>query len=963
HFGQGTIPVLLDDVGCTGSESDITGQCRHSGVGNHDCTHAEDVGVDCLANRDCTPGEFEDSYGCSPCPEGTYQNMSLQHECNSCPNGTSTQQEGSTDSSDCKPVCEPGQQYNGSSCVQCPQGWWNSGNKTQRFEHCAPCPVDHLTLGEGATHPDNCTLLNCTAGKYLNASDVEVCRPCPIGTYQDMSSQYSCTQCPLGTSTHSEGSSHFTECQREQYDGSSCVPCPRHTWNSGNETQRFEQCVPCPVNHVTSGTGATSSDNCVYSFSAPGVETTASMEPKYALVTVCTTESEKSVRTTLRARIVDMRSDMATLCLDVTCTNAEVTASCNGSGSRSVSAVVSLSDLPTTLTSPANGTTMTAQDLLLAAATAGTFDLTDIGAALDKNDVLVTTHHSCKDGYRKSGDACVLIECPPGRYINVTTKSCTPCPVNTYQETARQYNCTQCPEGTVTEGDGSTRSSDCQGVETTASMELKYALVKVCTVENENSVRTTLRTRIVDMRSDWPTLCPDVTCTNAEVTASCSGPNSRSVVAVVSLKDLPKRRRNTYSDADHKLNGSPEEDHSYSALGQHSTTGGNIMDMEVLRGGSLSLNNPEDGETSDTVSEYDYIGEPLDDFGEYIEPVSPHTNSPPTSPFFEAPPVPHQLHEKHAFHHPSHPRFPPSTDDRVVATAPVMEDEGSGSGQHRLRSGAAYQRAAVPESRSKGNDVYLSPVPPRATGQGFSGIPTRFGVETESPYQRTVIPDFPSSDVTQVPMTSVRPNIHGATTAHSPMPQNTSSKSTQPGHPWISKGREGALPILAPLHVGSRSDAFTHGRRFESPSSVPVPSTSKGQRNEPHGPRSPSSEMSPVQAGHTGVSNLHNDVTVPPIPLTSSRANFERTSAPQAMRPQPPPARPKPKINSSFVPGHGLRKDTMTSGPASDVRAQDRRDVDVLYRHRAPAERPSHNTSSETEPNRLLNYPVPSPDY
>ncbi|XP_078700797.1 scavenger receptor cysteine-rich domain-containing protein DMBT1-like [Branchiostoma floridae x Branchiostoma belcheri] len=68
-FGEGKGKIWLDDVFCTGAESNL-GECKHNGWGKHNCRHGKDVGVVCAVTDHCEGHRCENNAICNNKDDG-----------------------------------------------------------------------------------------------------------------------------------------------------------------------------------------------------------------------------------------------------------------------------------------------------------------------------------------------------------------------------------------------------------------------------------------------------------------------------------------------------------------------------------------------------------------------------------------------------------------------------------------------------------------------------------------------------------------------------------------------------------------------------------------------------------------------------------------------------------------------------------------------------------------------------
>nr|KAG5701213.1 hypothetical protein BaRGS_008589 [Batillaria attramentaria] len=434
----------------------------------------------------CTAGQVVDGSTCRDCEVDTYQSLNLPTSstgCEPCQPGFGTKFPKQTSSDACLRVCPPGQQVNLTldECVTCPQGTYNTGNQTDRFSPCQSCVDGYVTVSDGATHPDNCTLRDCPAGQYIDVNDD--CQPCPVGQYQDTPRLTSCENCPTNRNTSGTGADEVSDCTiscpagEEQKDPDSlqdtCAPCDDDEYKPvfGPGT-----CFPCTGNVTSSASDrvACTVQFCDVGFTQDGSECVACDVGTYKDVrgngdcTACPTN------TTTAGPASTSRDD----CSEVFCDlglyasgGTEPCLSCPLGTYKNETGNQECTPCPTGFTTAGEGSTDGA-DCSLVVCPAGKYRTTanqceNCGFGKFQSAAGETVCESCDPGFSTdtetstSGSECKIL-CDAGSYRASDTE-CELCAVGSYQtqNQSTATSCMNCDNGFTTANNGSTAASDC----------------------------------------------------------------------------------------------------------------------------------------------------------------------------------------------------------------------------------------------------------------------------------------------------------------------------------------------------------------------------------------------------------------------------------------------------------------------------------------------------------------------
>ena len=149
-------------------------------------------------------------------------------------------------------------------CIDCPAGWFNSRNGSDKCQLCGAGKYNDDVGGEDCKR--------CQPGQFRNSStkDVEFCFECPPGEYQSDEGRTACIRCPPGEYQSDPGRTACIQCPKGYYGKNqtkvrnACVSCVsgKYIDIKGRGSSNTATCVDCPSGYYNNEAAQSSCSNC-----------------------------------------------------------------------------------------------------------------------------------------------------------------------------------------------------------------------------------------------------------------------------------------------------------------------------------------------------------------------------------------------------------------------------------------------------------------------------------------------------------------------------------------------------------------------------------------------------------------------------------------------------------------------------------------------------------------------------
>ncbi|XP_046553547.1 LOW QUALITY PROTEIN: uncharacterized protein LOC124262974 [Haliotis rubra] len=376
----------------------------------------------------CGPGKQGQNNVCSLCPADTFKGQSGFAVCSPC-TGSKTSDVARTTCT--LTFCDKGVGYNSTSktCADCAKGFYKPARGNTA---CTSCSKNYTTTGTGTKDATGCNQLNCEPGFF--AHQTATCTPCPTGYYKAAVGTENCTKCDAGMTTQAEGSTASTAC--------SLKVCPAGEYRIAANT-----CQKCAVGEYQNDTGQTQCSKCGTGFTTKLTGSTTETD----CLRVCGVGNYRSSRTECSVCVVGTYQPNTGAEACVNCTTGFTT---SNNGSAAATDCYRLC--------PAGEYRPDSDRTACNKCTLGTYQ-----PSSGKTSCISCSppgYTTLQMGSMQSTDC--MPTCAAGKYLNVTSRSCMPCPLGTFLPSAgTTQQCRQCPTGKTTTLTGSTQEANCDLVD------------------------------------------------------------------------------------------------------------------------------------------------------------------------------------------------------------------------------------------------------------------------------------------------------------------------------------------------------------------------------------------------------------------------------------------------------------------------------------------------------------------